>query len=92
MLYSKSCYDLPVEELAPLSRIILSAYTGPLGGLTTVDLGAKPFEFPDADVYFIDEDYRDSSENLAKTKECVKQDKKEDGNSMFFVHMLLYVC
>lgn len=86
MLHSKSCYDLPVHELAPLSRTILSACTGPQGGLTTVDLGAKPFEFPDADVYFIDEDFRDSSENLAK-EEFEKSNKPDDGNLFLFFFM-----
>ncbi|XP_054714958.1 PP2C-like domain-containing protein CG9801 [Uloborus diversus] len=69
VLHGKSCYDLPVKQLAPLSRTVLSACTGPQGGLTTVDFGEKPFEFPDADVYFIDEDYRDSCENLVKNKD-----------------------
>ncbi|XP_055949855.1 PP2C-like domain-containing protein CG9801 [Argiope bruennichi] len=76
VLYGKSYYDLPVKEIAPLSRTVLSACTGPQGGLTTVDLEPKPFEFPDIDVHFIDEDHRDSSENLVKCKEAT-----EEGNS-----------
>ena len=83
VLHSKSCYDLPVHEIAPLSRLILAACTGPQGGLTTVDLGAKPFEFPDADVYFIDEDFQDSSENLAK-EGFEKLDKPDDSKQNFF--------
>ncbi|GIY13247.1 PP2C-like domain-containing protein CG9801 [Caerostris darwini] len=74
VLYGKSYYELPVKEIAPLSRTVLSACTGPQGGLTTVDLETKPFEFPDVDVHFIDEDHRDSSENLVKLKDIVQED------------------
>ncbi|GFX45559.1 PP2C-like domain-containing protein CG9801 [Trichonephila clavipes] len=76
VLYGKSYYDLPVREIAPLSGKVLSACTGPQGGLTTVDLDAKPFEFPDADVHFIDEDHRDSSENLVKFKGLTKDERQ----------------
>ncbi|GFY36994.1 PP2C-like domain-containing protein CG9801 [Trichonephila inaurata madagascariensis] len=76
VLYGKSYYDLPVREIAPLSGKVLSACTGPQGGLTTVDLDAKPFEFPDADVHFIDEDHRDSSENLVKFKDLTKEERQ----------------
>ncbi|KAG8185356.1 hypothetical protein JTE90_005483 [Oedothorax gibbosus] len=73
VLYGKSCYDLPVKELAPLSKTVLSTCTGPQGGLTTIDLEPKPL-FPDADVHFIDEDHRDSCENLGKFRDGLKHE------------------
>ncbi|XP_015910922.1 PP2C-like domain-containing protein CG9801 [Parasteatoda tepidariorum] len=72
VFYAKSCYDLPIKEIARLSKVVLSAYTGPEDGLATVDRRDKPFEFRDADVHFIDEDHRDSLENITKCKEGIK--------------------
>ncbi|GBM72958.1 PP2C-like domain-containing protein CG9801 [Araneus ventricosus] len=92
VLYGKSYYDLPVKEIAPLSRTVLSACTGPQGGLTTVDLEPKPFEFPDIDVHFIDEDHRDSSENLVKCKETTEDGNQTSSHTAYGIATTLYEC
>lgn len=66
IVHAKSCYDLPVREVAPLSRRVVSAYTGPSGGLTQVNQSpGRPLTFADQ-VDFIDDDSLcGSNENLA---------------------------
>lgn len=64
ILCGKTCYDLPVKEVSKLSGKVVSAYSGPNGGLVNVNRRSKPFDLTDTDVDFIDEDYNESSDNL----------------------------
>lgn len=64
ILCGKTCYDLPVKEINKLSAKVVATQTGPNGGLTEVNRKTKPFELPDSDVDFIDEDYSESNDSL----------------------------
>lgn len=68
ILCGKTCYDLPVKEISKLSKKLVSASTGPNGGLTQVNRRSKPFDLADTDVDFIDEDYNDSNNSLPFVK------------------------
>uniref|UniRef100_A0A1W7R9W3 PP2C-like domain-containing protein CG9801 n=1 Tax=Hadrurus spadix TaxID=141984 RepID=A0A1W7R9W3_9SCOR len=63
---AKSCYDLPIKEIAELCSEIFATYTGPSGGLTKVNRRLKPFEALDTDVDFIDEDLSSSYDDILK--------------------------
>ncbi|KAK8770182.1 hypothetical protein V5799_013355 [Amblyomma americanum] len=66
IVHSKSCYDLPNRDVAPLSKRILAAYTGPSGGLTRVNRGPHRALTVTDQVDFIDDDSLcGSNENLA---------------------------
>lgn len=66
IVHSKSCYDLPNRDVAPLSKRILAAYTGPSGGLTRVNRGPLRALTVTDQVDFIDDDSLcGSNENLA---------------------------
>lgn len=66
IVHSKSCYDLPNRDVAPLSKRILAAYTGPSGGLTRVNRGPMRALTVTDQVDFIDDDSLcGSNENLA---------------------------
>lgn len=66
IVHSKSCYDLPNRDVAPLSKRILAAYTGPSGGLTGVNRGPHRALTVTDQVDFIDDDSLcGSNENLA---------------------------
>ncbi|XP_077549554.1 PP2C-like domain-containing protein CG9801 [Haemaphysalis longicornis] len=66
IVHSKSCYDLPNRDVAPLSKRILAAYTGPSGGLTQVNRGPMRALTVTDQVDFIDDDSLcGSNENLA---------------------------
>nr|XP_050023143.1 PP2C-like domain-containing protein CG9801 [Dermacentor andersoni] len=66
IVHSKSCYDLPNRDIAPLSKRILAAYTGPSGGLTGVNRGPHRALTVTDQVDFIDDDSLcGSNENLA---------------------------
>ncbi|XP_037288480.2 PP2C-like domain-containing protein CG9801 [Rhipicephalus microplus] len=66
IVHSKSCYDLPNRDIAPLSKRILAAYTGPSGGLTRVNRGPLRALTVTDQVDFIDDDSLcGSNENLA---------------------------
>ncbi|KAH6941937.1 hypothetical protein HPB50_024453 [Hyalomma asiaticum] len=56
IVHSKSCYDLPNRDVAPLSKRILAAYTGPSGGLTRVNRGPLRALTVTDQVDFIDDD------------------------------------
>ncbi|KPL96859.1 PP2C-like protein domain-containing protein CG9801-like protein [Sarcoptes scabiei] len=60
IVFGKTCYDMPIKEIEILEPKISAAYTGPDGGLLSINISTKPFELAD-DVDFIDEDYPDSS-------------------------------
>uniref|UniRef100_A0A1W7R9Y8 PP2C-like domain-containing protein CG9801 n=1 Tax=Hadrurus spadix TaxID=141984 RepID=A0A1W7R9Y8_9SCOR len=75
ILFGKSCYDLPIKEIAKLSKKVLSAYTGPTGGLTQVNQKQRAFDSSDPDVDFIDEDYVSSCDNIPT---LIKDDKGLD--------------
>ncbi|CAG2164956.1 unnamed protein product [Oppiella nova] len=64
ILCGKTCYDLPVKEVHKLSNKLVTASTGPGGGLTLVNRRSKPFDLTDPDVDFIDEDYNESNNSL----------------------------
>ncbi|XP_067136873.1 PP2C-like domain-containing protein CG9801 isoform X1 [Centruroides vittatus] len=73
ILFGKSCYDLPIQEISVLSKKVLAAYTGPVGGLTQVNKKQRAFDSSEPDVDFIDEDYVASCDNIPN---LIKDDDK----------------
>lgn len=62
VICGKTCYDLPVKNIEPLSSRLVSAYTGPGSGLTSVNVDSRSKAFqvsPENDVAFIDEEDED---------------------------------
>lgn len=80
ILSGKTCYDLPVKEIHKLSTKVVSASTGPDGGLTLVNRRCKPFDLADADVDFIDEDFNESNNSLPYIKSDIVNDTSSKSN------------
>ncbi|CAG2103543.1 unnamed protein product, partial [Medioppia subpectinata] len=90
ILCGKTCYDLPVKEVHKLSNKLVTASTGPGGGLTCVNRRTKAFDLSDADVDFIDEDYNETNNSLPFLKndningiisKCIENDDKNKHNN-----------
>ncbi|XP_076060120.1 uncharacterized protein LOC143036532 [Oratosquilla oratoria] len=63
--YGKSCEELPSRDIGPMSSKVMAAFTGPGGGLTSVNKAQRTVDIDDPDVDFIDNDdaTSDSSPN-----------------------------
>lgn len=53
-MHGKTAYDLPPRSLGIVSKPILTAMTGPNGGLKTVNQRQRHLSISDPDVHFID--------------------------------------
>lgn len=80
ILCGKTCYDLPVKEINKLSNKLVSASTGPGGGLTLVNRRSKPFDLADTDVDFIDEDYNESNNSLPFINDIISKSNENNNN------------
>lgn len=54
IVHGRTAYDLPPRSLGIISKPIVTAMTGPNGGLTTVNQRERHLSISDPDVHFID--------------------------------------
>lgn len=54
IVYGKTAYQLPKLPLGIISKRVVTAMTGPNGGLTTVNKKQRHLSISDPDVHFID--------------------------------------
>uniref|UniRef100_A0A6A7G5C4 PP2C-like domain-containing protein CG9801 n=1 Tax=Hirondellea gigas TaxID=1518452 RepID=A0A6A7G5C4_9CRUS len=56
ILSGRSCDDLPPVNVGRMHRRVYSAFTGPGGGLASVNCGSQALDIPDQNVDYIDQD------------------------------------
>lgn len=54
IVHGRTAYDLPPRSLGIISKPVVTAMTGPNGGLTTVNQRERHLSISDPDVRFID--------------------------------------